>query len=116
MDRVQQDAQNINDLLLALVEQSRALATRISGDPQHSSPCHFCDGPLPMWEHLLVLQLAGVPAHVECPPELLEERLAKVGPVDDFPYREFAQAVDRRLRQPPANVAVAGTIDCPTQA
>ena len=59
--------EEIQSLLAALVEQARAMAIRIAGDPDRETQCHFCDAPLPLWENLLVLQLTGVAAHVECP-------------------------------------------------
>lgn len=87
----------LQNLLAALVEQARALAARIAGDPDRESPCHFCGDPVPLWENLLVLQLTGVAAHVECPSEPLQRRLREVGPAEEFPYTEFSQAVERRL-------------------
>jgi hypothetical protein len=90
---------DLYDLLAALVEQARALASRIAGDPNRATQCHFCDAPLPMWENLLVLQLTGVAAHVECPPEALSAKLREVGPASDFPYTDFSEAVDRRLKR-----------------
>ena len=87
----------LQNLLAALVEQARALAARIAGDPDRESPCHFCGDPVPLWENLLVLQLTGVAAHVECPAEPLQKRLQEVGPAAEFPYLEFSQAVEKRL-------------------
>ena len=89
--------EELQNLLAALVEQARALAARISGDPDRESPCHFCGGPVPLWENMLVLQLTGVAAHVECPPDALHRRLQEVGPAPEFPYSEFSQAVEKRL-------------------
>ena len=103
---------DLHNLLAALIEQSRALAARMAGSPEHPGPCHFCGGALPLWENLLVLQLAGVPAHVECPKETLDARLADVGPVPDFPYGEFSRAVDERLDKVPVQSARGGTIEC----
>jgi hypothetical protein len=84
----------------------------MAGDPEHITPCHFCGGPLPMWENVLVLQLAGVPAHVECPTDTLDARLAEVGPESTFPYREFSAAVDRRIDRAAPPTSRAGTIEC----
>ena len=50
---------DMHNLLAALVEQARALASRMAGDPESPAPCQFCGGSLPLWENLLVLQLAG---------------------------------------------------------
>jgi len=102
-------SEDIQSLLAALVEQARALAIRIAGDPERETQCHFCEAPLPLWENLLVLQLTGVAAHVECPPDALAAKLRKVGPAEDFPYREFSEAVDRRLQQTPPT-ACSGVI------
>lgn len=104
------DSEDIQSLLAALVEQARALAVRIAGDPDRETQCHFCDAPLPLWENLLVLQLTGVAAHVECPPDALAAKLKKVGPADDFPYEEFSRAVDARLEQG-FPTACSGTIE-----
>lgn len=101
---------DIQNLLAALVEQARALAIRIAGDPDHESPCHFCGGPLPLWENLLVMQLTGVAAHAQCPEEFLEKKLKDAGPVPEFPYAEFSLAVDRRLEKEPL-IACSGVID-----
>jgi hypothetical protein len=98
-DHGQNDHDEIHNLLAALVEQARALAIRVSGDPDRETQCHFCDAPLPLWENLLVLQLTGVAAHVQCPEQALQSKLREVGPVDEFPYEEFSEAVDRRLQQ-----------------
>lgn len=87
----------LQNLLASLVEQARALATRLAGDPERGVPCHFCGTAMPLWENLLVQQLAGVPAHVECPHQALEARLRIAGPLRGFPYGEFSQAVDRRM-------------------
>lgn len=106
------DSQN---LLAALVEQARALAIRVSGDPERETQCHFCDAPLALWENLLVLQLTGVAAHVQCPDEALEAKLKEVGPVSEFPYDEFSKAVDDRLERP-ASTACSGTIEIEAQA
>lgn len=73
------------------------MAIRMAGDPERPTTCHFCTGDVPLWESLLVMQLAGVPAHVECPAATLEEKLRRVAPVEAFPYSEFSQAVDARL-------------------
>ncbi len=89
--------EELQNLLAALIEQARALAARIAGDPDRDSPCHFCGDPVPLWENLLVLQLTGVSAHVECPAESLQRRLQEVGPAPEFPYSEFSQAVEKRL-------------------
>jgi|GEM_PF-2954876 hypothetical protein len=88
----------LENLLTSLVEQARALATRLAGDPERGVPCHFCGTAMPLWENLLVQQLAGVPAHVECPHQALEARLRIAGPARDFPYTEFSSAVERRMR------------------
>ena len=102
---------DLQNLLTALVEQARALAIRIAGDPEHESPCHFCGAPLPLWENLLVMQLTGVAAHIQCPPEALEEKLKEVGPAADFPYREFSQAVEKRVAEKQLPTACSGTIE-----
>ena len=104
--------QDLYNLLAAIVEQARALAARMAGDPEHVTPCHFCGGPLPMWENVLVLQLAGVPAHVQCPTETLEARLVEVGPLRAFPYQAFSAAVDQRISQVLPPTSRAGTIEC----
>jgi hypothetical protein len=88
---------DVQSLLAALVEQARALAVRIAGDPERETQCHFCEAPLPLWENLLVLQLTGVAAHIECPADALAAKLKRVGPADDFPYAEFSAAVEQRL-------------------
>lgn len=101
----------LHNLLAALVEQARALASRIAGDPERPNPCHFCGGPLALWENLLVLQLAGVPAHVACPPALLDERLAAVGPLPEFPYQALSEVVDQRVDEARPPDARSGTIE-----
>ena len=103
---------HLHNLLAALVEQARALASRMAGDPDLPAPCQFCGGRLPLWENLLVLQLAGVPAHVECPPQVLAAKLAEVGPLPGFPYVEFSAAVDSRVASQPTCAAASGTIEC----
>ncbi len=92
-------AEEMQNLLAALVEQARALATRLAGDPDQETNCHFCSAPLPLWENMLVLQLTGVAAHVECPDDALAERLGDIGPDPRFPYAEFSAAVDQRMEQ-----------------
>lgn len=101
---------DLQNLLAALVEQARALATRIAGDPEKESPCHFCGAPLALWENLLVMQLTGVAAHVECPADALEKKLEEVGPRSEFPYSEFSQAVEQRL-QGDIRTACSGVIE-----
>jgi len=93
--------EDLQNLLAALVEQARALATRIAGDPDRESPCHFCGDPVPLWENLLVMQLTGVAAHVQCPEESLERRLREVGPAPEFPYADFSSAVEKRVAESP---------------
>jgi hypothetical protein len=88
---------DMQSLLVALVEQARAMAARISGDPDREAPCHFCGAPLTMWENLLVMQLTGVAAHVRCPKDALEQKLKESGPDRAFPYQEFSAAVEKRL-------------------
>lgn len=101
---------DLNALLGALVEQARAMAIRMAGDPERATTCHFCGGDVPLWESLLVMQLAGVPAHVECPTRALTDKLKTVAPMDGFPYEDFSAAVDARLQQEqPA--ACAGVIE-----
>jgi hypothetical protein len=104
-------ADDMHNLLAALVEQARALASRMAGDPEAPAPCQFCGGTLPLWENLLVLQLAGVPAHVECPAAILAAKLAEVGPVPEFPYGDFSRAVDTRIANAAARTRAAGVID-----
>lgn len=101
---------DLHSVLAAMVEQARALATRLSGDPEQETPCHFCGSPLPLWENLMVLQLTGVAAHVQCPPEDLEAKLREVGPDHEFPYEEFSRAVDERLKTEPTD-SCSGTIE-----
>ncbi len=100
----------IENLLTVMVEQARALAVRLAGDPEHETACHFCGDPLPLWENLLVMQLTGVAAHVECPAESLAARLKMVGPLEDFPYEDFSRAVEERLKREPLT-ACSGTIE-----
>ena len=106
------DQEDLQNLLAALVEQTRALAARLSGDPDRESPCHFCGAPLPLWENLLVLQMTGVAAHVQCPDEALDTHLRLVGPDPAFATEQFAAALERRLQQPPL-AACAGEIVVP---
>ena len=106
------EQENIKDLIAALVEQVRSMATRIAGNPERETQCPFCEAPLPLWENLLVLQLTGVAAHVECPKEALESKLASVGPAPEFPYAEFSAAVDARLKEPP-QLSCSGIIEVP---
>jgi len=97
-------ANDLQALLGALVEQARAMAIRMAGDPERATTCHFCAADVPLWESLLVMQLAGVPAHIECPADALAEKLKRVAPIGDFPYGEFSRAVDARLlEQRPAS-------------
>lgn len=88
----------LKNLLAALVEQARALATRMAGDPDRSSTCHFCGDALPLWENLLVLQLTGVAAHVRCPVDALDKRLKDAGPAPEFPYADFCSSIEHRLQ------------------
>jgi len=104
-------ADDLHNLLAALVEQARAMASRMAGDPERETTCHFCGGGVPLWESLLVMQLAGVPAHVACPEETLSEKLRQAGPLADFPYDEFSRAVDARLERGQPTEA-SGTIEC----
>lgn len=101
---------DMHDLLAALVEQARAMASRIAGDPERETSCHFCGGQVMLWESLLVMQLAGVPAHVSCPDDALRAKLAAAGPLDEFPYSEFSAAVDARLQEQ-RPTACAGVIE-----
>lgn len=102
---------DLHNLLAALIEQARALASRMAGDPDAPAPCQFCGGSLPLWENLLVLQLAGVPAHVTCPEDTLAAKLAEVGPLPGFPYEVFSEAVDRRIYSSAARMSASGEID-----
>ncbi len=102
-------AEEMQNLLAALVEQARALATRLAGDPDQETSCHFCSSPLPLWENMLVLQLAGVAAHVECPEEALGDWLKEIGPGSAFPYDEFSEAVEQRM-EAESPTAVSGVI------
>jgi len=102
-------SEDMHNLLAALVEQARSMAGRMAGDPERDTTCHFCAGPVALWESLLVTQLAGVPAHVACPAEILDAKLRESGPAEAFPYLEFSAAVDERLRQETPDAA-AGII------
>ena len=104
------EEEDLHNVLAALVEQARALATRLSGDPEQETACHFCGGALPLWENLMVLQLTGVAAHSECPADAQEAKLREVGPDAEFPYEEFSRAVDLRLEREPAD-SCSGTIE-----
>jgi hypothetical protein len=103
-------AKDLENLLGALVDYARLLATRLAGDPERQVPCHFCGAPMALWENLLVQQMAGVPAHVQCPLEALRAKLKEAGPIAEFPYDEFSQAVDLRLKRPRLD-AMSGTIE-----
>ena len=105
-------AEDLHNLLAAMVEQAKALASRLGGDPERMAPCHFCGGPLALWENLLVLQLAGVPAHVDCPEDILAAHLADVGPETEFPYTEFSLAVDHRAKANTQLNPCSGLIEC----
>ncbi len=100
MTTIKLTEENIKNLLAVLVEQARALATRVAGDPEREAPCHFCKAPLPLWENLLVMQMTGVAAHVQCPPEALQETFRESGPAADFHYEEFSAAIEERLLRP----------------
>ena len=89
----------MQSLLAALVEQVRAMAARMAGDPERETACHFCGSDVPLWESLVVLQLAGVPAHVECPQDALATKLREAGPLPEFPYSDFSSAIDARMNQ-----------------
>jgi hypothetical protein len=102
--------EDLHNMLAALVEQARAMAGRMAGDPERETNCHFCGGQVPLWESLLVMQLAGVPAHVQCPDAILDAKLKESGPAEEFPYIEFSAAVDARLRHD-TDDAVAGQIE-----
>ena len=104
------DSEHMHNLLAALVEQMRAMATRMAGDPERETTCHFCGSTVPLWESLLVMQLAGVPSHVRCPTEVLDSKLKAAGPLADFPYAEFSSAVDARLDEEHPD-ATAGIIE-----
>lgn len=101
---------DLQGLLFALVEQARAAAIRMAGDPDRETTCHFCAGEVPLWESLLVMQLAGVPAHVECPPETLRAKLSQVAPLPAFPYDELSSAVEARAKGA-RPTATAGVIE-----
>lgn len=101
---------DLQGLLGALMEQARAMAIRMAGDPDRATTCHFCGGDVPLWESLLVMQLAGVPSHIECPNEMLAAKLKDVAPAADFPYTEFSAAVDARLDETHPS-ACSGSID-----
>lgn len=105
------ESDQMQNLLAALVEQARALATRLAGDPDQETNCHFCAGALPLWENMLVLQLTGVAAHVQCPEVVLGARLSDIGPDTTFPYAEFSQAVDQRMELE-SPTSVSGIIHC----
>lgn len=90
----------LQHVAIALVEQYRAIAARLSGDPDQPTACTICGGTLPLWESLLVTQLTGTPVHVQCPPDLLEKRLREVGPNPEFPYDAFSLAVSQRMNRP----------------
>lgn len=102
----------LHGLLDALVEQARSMATRMTGDPEHATACHFCGADVPLWESLLVMHLAGVPAHVECPADQLATKLKEAAPVEEFPYEEVSQAIDARLNDGDRPSACSGVIDC----
>lgn len=85
-------------VLAALVEQARSLASRIAGDADQDTPCHFCGAAVPLWENLLVMQLTGFGAHVLCPEEALKSKLQSVGPAPEFPYDEFCASVEKRMK------------------
>ncbi|MFH1130275.1 MAG: UTP--glucose-1-phosphate uridylyltransferase [Pseudomonadota bacterium] len=102
--------EELENLLAVLVQQSRALATRMAGSPEISVPCHFCGAAMPLWENLLVQQLAGVPAHVQCPTKVLEKRLKQIGPLESFPYEEFSKAIDNRVKKE-KRIECSGTIE-----
>ena len=101
---------DLKGLLLALVDQARAMATKMAGNPEQETTCHFCGGCVPLWESLLVMQLSGVPAHVSCPDDLLNAKLKVAGPREDFPYQEFSSAVDARLDVGERMQAISGVI------
>jgi hypothetical protein len=95
----------------ALIHQARTLATRIATDPDRKASCHFCGWPVPLWESLLVMQLAGVPAHVQCPEAALRSKLLEFAPSESFNYEEFSTAVDTLMkREHPTSLA--GAITC----
>ncbi len=54
--------------------------------------------------------LAGVPAHVECPTTALADRLKDAAPANDFPHEDFSAAVDARF-QGERTTACAGVIE-----
>jgi len=110
MTTIKLTEEKIKSLLAVLVEQARALATRIAGDPEREAPCHFCKAPLALWENLLVMQMTGVAAHIQCPPEALQEAFRESGPEAEFRYEEFSAAIEERLTRPVV-LACSGEIE-----
>ncbi len=98
-----------HNLLASLIEQARATATSMAGNPERDTTCHFCSSNVPLWESLLVMQLTGVPSHLRCPEDTLAAKLRESGPVQEFPYDDFSSAVDARL-EGERPVASAGEI------
>lgn len=86
-----------------LLDRFRKMASLLTGDDEPKAECTYCHQPVPLGEALLTVHLAGVLAHLTCPPEFLQLIVEANRPAEGFDYGSFSEAVDRRVAEPKAD-------------
>lgn len=80
-----------------LLERFKSMAFLLTGDAEAEAECSYCHKPVSLGEALLTAHLAGVLAHVRCPPDYLAEVMREAQPQAEFDFEAFVKAVDQRL-------------------
>lgn len=97
----EQDSASKNEefkqVVLQLIDQAERLGQTMPEKEKEEIECSFCGSLVPIWEGIVVSQVCGLPAHLECPVEPLQRALRRVAPDHRFDYASLSKAVDKRM-------------------
>ncbi|MDY0001567.1 MAG: hypothetical protein RBU30_09755 [Polyangia bacterium] len=87
----------IQEKLSDLVERCKEVAELVGEGREVFAECSYCHGAVPLWEALFTQQIAGVLAHLSCPPDMLSQVVGAAAPQSEFDYASLVEAVERRM-------------------
>lgn len=99
-------------VILQLIDQAERLGSSMPEKEHEDIECSFCGSLVPIWEGIVVSQVCGLPAHLDCPVEPLQRALRRIAPDHRFDYTSLSEAVDKRMKGAELITSLSGEIVC----
>jgi len=87
----------VQEKLADLVERCKEVALIVGEGREVFAECSYCHGAVLLWEALFTQQIAGVLAHLSCPPEMLSQVVGAAAPQPEYDYVALVKAVEKRM-------------------